>query len=159
MARIIPNEKTFIAFSDTLPTSLSAPTAAELTAATDLTSYVISISAQTQGNTVPTPSLDTLFETNTPGTVQASFTGDFYRDDTDDLAWETLLRGAVGCFYISRFGGTGENQKPAVGETVEVWPVAVTARTAGPMTSNTVQTFTLTAAVPAEPVEDAVVAA
>lgn len=158
MARIIPNEKTWIAFSTT-PASLSAPTTAELAAAVQLTSFVISISASTQGNTVPTPSLDSLFETNTPGTVQASFTGDFYRDDADDLAWETLVRGTVGCFYISRYGGTGTNQKPVVGELVEVWPVAVTARTAGPMTSNTVQTFTLTAAVPDEPVEDAVVAA
>ena len=158
MARIIPNEKTWIAFSTT-PASLSAPTTAELAAAVQLTSFVISISASTQGNTVPTPSLDSLFETNTPGTVQASFTGDFYRDDADDLAWETLVRGTVGCFYISRYGGTGANQKPVTGELVEVWPVAVTARTAGPMTSNTVQTFTLTAAVPDEPVEDAVVAA
>ena len=159
MARIIPNEKTWVAFSTAAPASLSAPTDANLAAATELTAFVISISAQTQGNTVPTPSLDSLFETNTPGTVQASFTGDFYRDDADDLAWETLLRGTVGYFYISRFGGSGTNQMPIAGESVEVWPVAVTARTAGPMTSNTVQTFTMTAAVPTQPVEDAVVAA
>lgn len=158
MARIIPNEKSWIAFSTTAPSSLSAPTEAELEGATALTSYVVSINAQSQGNTVPTPSLASLFETSTPGTVQASFTGDFYRDDADDAAWDALPRGTVGYFYISRFGGSGTGNMPEAGEVVEVWPVAITARTASAMTNNTVQTFTLTAAVPAAPVEDAVVA-
>jgi len=159
MARIIPNEKSWIAFSLTKPVSLSGPTDAELAASTVLTAYVVSINAQTQGNTVPTPSLASLFETNIPGTVQASFTGDFYRDDADDIAWEALTRGTVGYFYISRFGGTGTGHMPIAGEYVEVWPVAITARTASAMTNNTVQTFTLTAAVPVEPVEHATVVA
>jgi hypothetical protein len=159
MARIIPNEKSWIAFSATKPNNLATPDDLEIAAATVLTAYVVSINAQTQGNTVPTPSLASLFETNIPGTVQASFTGDFYRDDADDVAWDTLNRGTVGYFFISRFGGTGTGHSPIVGEHVEVWPVAITARTASAMTNNTVQTFTLTAAVPTEPVENAVVVA
>lgn len=158
MARIIPNQNTWIGFTTTRPVSLSTPTETELEGATDLTEFVVSLTANSQGNTVPTPSLDTLFETSIPGTSAASFTADFYRDDADDTAWDLLGRGVTGYFFVSRFGGTGLNSMPVATEIVEVWPIQVTSRTAGALASNTAQTFTLTAAVPEEPVEDAVVA-
>lgn len=157
--RIIPNENSWIGFSKTRPADLHAPTAAELNAAVDLTSFIISITAQSQGNTVPTPNIDTLFETSVPGTSQASFTADMYRDDAGDTAWDTLPRGVVGYFFISRFGGTGADYKPVAGEAIEVWPVRITSRTASAMASNTAQTFTCVAAVPEEPAEGAKVAA
>lgn len=158
MARIIPNENTWIGFTTTAPAVLSAPTEAEINAATVLTPLVVSLTAQSQGNTVPTPSLDTLFETNIPGTNTASFTADFYRDDEADTAWDSLPRATRGYFFVSRFGGSGTNQKPVDGDSLEVWPVWVTARTAGALASNTAQTFTVTGAVPDEPAENAVVA-
>lgn len=159
MARIIPNQNTFIGFTTTRPVSLAAPTDLEVAASTNVTEYVVSLTANSQGNTVPTPSLDTLFETSVPGTSTASFTADFYRDDTDDTAWETLTRGLKGYFYISRFGGGGANAMPEAGDKVEVWPVTITSRSASALASNTAQTFTLTCAVPEEPAEDAVVVA
>lgn len=160
MARIIPNENTWIGFTTTAPATLDAPKLNEITASgvKDLTKFVISITATSSGNAVPTPSIDSLFETSVPGTSQAQFSADFYRDDETDLAWETLTRNTKGYFYISRFGGTGTNQRPVVGQSVEVWPVHITSRSAGPLTSNTAQTFTVTAAVPEEPAEDATVA-
>jgi hypothetical protein len=141
-------------------------TTSELNTSYDITPFVISVTAQTTGNTVPTPTLDSLFEGNIAGTVNASLTMDLYRDDasyTDpntsqsgvDFAWAKLPRGQKGYVVISRFGGTATNQEPAAGETIEIWPVVVTARTAGAVTSNTVQTFTITAAVPFEPAEAA----
>ena len=157
MARIIPNENTWVGFSSTAPANLSAPTATEIGAATNLTGFVTSINASAQGNTVPTPDLSTLFETNVPGTIQATFTADFYRDDETDTAWETLDRGTSGVFYVSRFGGSGTGNRPAAGDPVEVWPVRIVSRTAGALSSNTVQTFTITASVPEEPAENAVV--
>ena len=157
MAHIIPNENTWIGFATAAPADPSAPTAAEIGAATDLTGFVSQITATSQGNSIPTPTLDTLFETSVPGTSQAQFSGDFYRDDAADTAWTSLPRGTLGWFYISRFGGTGTNSAPAAGDIVEVWPIQVTSRAAAPLSSNTPQTFTLTAAVVAEPDEDAVV--
>lgn len=158
--KIIPNQNTWIGFkSGALPTDLAAPTVANVTSATDVTGLLISITATSTGNTVPTPTLDSLFETNIPGTSAAQFSADFYRDDEDDTAWELFPRGTVGYFIISRFGGTGVDRKPAATDKVEVWPVQITARSAGPLTSNTAQTFTITGAVPVEPAEDAVVAA
>jgi len=157
MSKVIPNEQTWIGFSTTQPAVLDKPTSVELTAADDMTCFVVSINASAQGNTVPTPVLCSLFETSVPGTSQATFTADFYRDDDDDAAWDALKRGIEGVFYISRFGGSGPNKQPASGEKLEVWPVIITSRAAGALSSNTAQTFSVTAAVNVEPAEDATV--
>ena len=158
MSRLIPNENTWVGFTPTVA-SKSAPTAANITAAVNLTHYLISLNASARGNTVPTPAFDTLFETSIPGTVQASFDADFYRDDEEDLAWETLPRSTEGFFIVSRFGGTGTGGAPVATDTVEVWPVMVVSRTSANMASNTVMTFTVSCSVPDEPAENAVVAA
>lgn len=156
MARLIPNERTWIGFA-TAVANIAAPTAAEVAAATDLTGFCVSLNAASQGNTVPTPSFDTLFETSVPGTVQAQFQADFYRDDENDDAWDTLPRGTDGFFIISRFGGAGANNKPIATDHVEVWPVKVTSRTMQNMASNQVQMFSVQCSVPVEPDEDAAV--
>ena len=157
MARIIPNENTWVGFATTVAT-LNSPTAAELTSAVNLTHWLISLNASAQGNTVPTPSFDTLFETSVPGTSQASFSADFYRDDATDTAWTTLPRATSGYFIISRFGGKGTGNKPIAADKVEVWPVMVVSRTMANMSNNTVMTFTVTCSVPEEPAETATVA-
>lgn len=160
MARLVPNENTWVGYLDAAnaayPTDITAPPVAAITAAEDLTCFVVSINASAQGNTVPTPSICSLFETSIPGTSAATFTADFYRDDVDDAAWDLLPRAAKGAFFISRFGTDGA--APAQGDKVEVWPVQVTSRAAAALASNTAQTFTLTAAVNEVPAEDAVVA-
>lgn len=159
MARIIPNENTWIGFAAAGSiTNIDAPTAAQIAAAVDLTPYAISLNASSRGNTVPTPSFDTLFETSTAGTSAATFDADFYRDDEDDTAWETLPRGTRGFFIISRFGGTGTDNLPVATDEVEVWPVMITSRTMANMSSNTVLTFTASCSVNEEPSEAAVVA-
>lgn len=157
MARIIPNENTWLGFVPTVA-DLAAPTGTELTGAVDLTPYLLSINASSQGNTVPTPDISTLFETSIAGTVQASLSADFYRDDDVDLAWTTLPRRTRGVFVISRFGGSGTNGVPEAGDVVETWPILVVSRTNANISNNTVMTFTVTGSVPEEPVEAAVVA-
>jgi hypothetical protein len=170
MARVIPNEESWIGFlPNDLPADLCSPTTAEISSCIDLTCLVSSLNATAQGNTVPTPSLCTLFETSVPGTSQATFQGEFYRDkvspstDPDyDLAWYTLTRKQTGTFIIGRFGvpkdATSGVPKPIAGTRVECWPVEITSRAAGPMASGTPLSFTMTAAVNVEPCEDAEVA-
>src|SRR5262245_48947382 len=128
MARIIPNENTWIGFVAGGTVANQAPTVAQIAAAVDLTGFCISLNASSRGNTVPTPSFDSLFETSTAGTSAATFDADFYRDDDLDTAWETLPRGTPGTFIISRFGGTGADNLPVADDNVEVWPVMVTSR-------------------------------
>lgn len=159
MARLIPNESTWVGFSATIAATDLEPTAAEVAAATVLTPLLISLNASSQGNTVPTPSFDTLFETSVPGTVSAQFTADFYRDDVDDDAWEAFPRGTTGFIIISRFGGSGAANLPVAADEVEVWPITVTSRTMQNMASNQVLMFTLQCSIPEEPNEAAVVSA
>lgn len=159
MARIIPNENTWIGFTAATLANIQAPATAAIAAAIDLTGYCISLNASARGNTVPTPAFDSLFETSTAGTSAATFDADFYRDDEEDTAWDTLPRGTRGHFIIARFGGTGVNNIPIATDIVEVWPVMVTSRTMANMSSNTVLTFTASCSVNIEPAEAAVVAA
>ena len=152
MARIIPNENTWIGFT---PASITdqKPTVAQIAAAIDLTGYCISLNASARGNTVPTPAFDSLFETSTAGTSAATFDADFYRDDDDDAAWEALPRGTRGTFIIARFGGSGADNLPIADDEVEVWTVMITSRTMANMSSNTVLTFTASCSVNIEPDE------
>lgn len=162
MARIIPNEQSYLGFLPTV-SSLAAPTVAEITAGKNLTSYLISLNASSTGNTVPTPNVATLFETSIPGTVQASCTADFYRDDeagvNGDLAWITLPRRTTGFFLVMRYGIASPGASPTTGDKVEVWPISVVSRTMSNMANNTAMTFTVTCSVPDVPNEAAVVAA
>ena len=169
MAAIIPNQNSWIGFlptslntlSATLPSGngLAAPTAAgDIAGCTNLTTYTISITANAQANTVPTPRLSSLFETNVPGTAAATFSADFYRDSTSDTAWTALPRNQEGWWIISRFGGTGTAYAPIAGQGCEVWPTKITSRAMAAMTSNTAETFTVTASVPINPAETAVAA-
>lgn len=162
MSTLIPNENCWIGFSTTVPTATDlAPTAAQVAAATELTEFLISLTANSQGQAVPTPKLKSMFETSIPGTSSAQFSAEMYRDsdpDADD-AWNLLPRNTSGVFYIARFGGTGAELLPIAGDEVEVWPVRVISRAASAMSSNTAQTFTLTCSVPKEPNEAATVLA
>lgn len=161
MARLIPNERTWVGFALAVA-DIEAPTAAEIAGAEDLTCLIVSLNASATGNTVPTPAFCSLFETSVPGTSTATFTADFYRDDdpsaAGDAAWKVLPRGQRGYFIISRFGGSGANQMPISGDTCEVWPVYIVSRAMTNMASNTAMTFTCTASVPEIPAEDATVA-
>lgn len=157
MARIIPNQNAYIAFVTTIADTGLNPTAAEISGGVNLTPFVISLNASTTGNTVATPSFDSVFETNIPGTVTSTFEGDFYRDSTTDTAWITLPRATSGYFVVSRFGGHGTNQLPITADKVEVWPVRVQTRSAQNMTNNTAQTMTVQCAVTQVPNESAVV--
>jgi hypothetical protein len=161
VSKLIPNENTFVGFEEVtdFPTNLDAPSAADIAGSENLTPFVVSINASATGNTVPTPALDSLFETSVPGTSAATFQADFYRDDENDTAWDALERGKKGVFYISRFGGKGADKMPILADKCEVWPVIITSRSAAALSSNTAQTFTVTAAVVIEPAETATVAA
>lgn len=159
MARIIPNDASYIAFANSagIASAGLVPTAAEVTAAVNLTPLTMSLNASSQGNVLPTPAFDSLFETSAVGTSTAQFTGDFYRDDTADTAWTTMPRKTKGFMIISRFGGSGALHKPITGDTVEVWPIIVVSRAMAGMANNALQTFQVTCAVFKEPNEAAVV--
>lgn len=157
MSRMIPNENSYIAFATSIASPSLIPTAAEVTAAVNLTAFLMSLTASTQGNVLPTPAFDSLFETSTVGTSTSQFSLDCYRDDTTDTAWLTLPRKTKGYAIVSRFGGKGALFKPITGDTVEVWPIIVVARSMAAMANNQLETFTVSAAIWAQPNEAAIV--
>lgn len=165
MSTLIPNANCWISFATVYPIAAATlvPKATEIASpgSTDLADFVISITASSTGNTVPTPKLKSLFEPSIAGTSTAAFSSEMYRDSVkaNDIAWNMLPRGTSGVFYIARFGGTGAFKLPVLADVVEVWPVLVSSRAGSAMTSNTAQTFSLTCAVPQVPNESAVVAA
>lgn len=155
--RFTPNEESYIGFAAVLTGTLSAPKLADITGAVDLTDTVMGLTASTTGQSVPTPSFRSKFETSIPGNVSASFSMDCYRYNVpaEDLAWTTLPRGTSGFMLIARYVTSGLH--PVVGDTVEVWPIDVLSRSVPNMTSNTPVSTTITASVPTEPAEDAVI--
>lgn len=157
MGRITANEEVWVGFLPTIADANLNPTAAEITGGTDLTGFLVTLDASTRGNNIATPSLDTLFETSIPGTAAATFTAEFYRDDTTDTAWTTLPRGTQGYFVIERYGSAGA--APVAADVVEVWPIRVLTRSAVALTSNDSQRFQIECAVDVEPNEAATVSA
>lgn len=157
MPRVIPNQNTWLGFSTSIASATLVPTTTEIGASINLTKFLMGMNASSTGNVIPTPAFDSLFETSIIGTSQSSFTADFYRDSTADTAWTTLPRGTKGFFILSRFGGTGTNQAPAVGNVTEVWPVTVSSRTGANLANNAVQTMAIVCAVPQEPNEAATI--
>lgn len=158
MARLIPNENTEVVFVSTIADPGLVPTSTEINGGTDLTGFLVTLDASTTGNTVPTPTFASLFETSISGTVTATFTAEFYRDDETDTAWTTLPRGTNGYIVVSRFGFATAGTA-AIGDEVEVWPVRITARSAMALTNNEVQRFNVEAAIPEVPNESATLTA
>jgi hypothetical protein len=134
--------------------NLFAPHIADVQEAVDLTRFITACNFSATGQTVETATLKSLFVPNIEGTSNGQASIDGYRDDEIDLLWETLPRRTRGFFFISRL-----KPDPVIGDPIEVWPVRVSTRAAGPMTSNQSQTCSITCAVPAEPAETAVIAA
>lgn len=166
MARLTANEDVYVGFAATIADAALVPTAAEVAAATNLTGFIVSLDSSTRGNQVPTPSLDTNFETSIAGTVSATFTAEFYRDDATDTAWDTLPRGTVGYFVVSRYGASGSDTGvnpntplPLAADVVEVWPVTVLSRSSTPLSSNDAQRFQLECSIVEEPNENATISA
>lgn len=159
MARLIPNENTEVYFVPVIASEDLDPTQDEIDDGVRLTEYLITLDGSTTGNTVPTPSFASLFETSISGTVTATFTAEFYRDDETDTAWDTLPRATNGYIVVARFGFTPDEGPPeypaSVGDDCEVWPVRLTARSAMALTNNEVQRFGIEAAIPQEPNESA----
>ncbi len=145
MARVIANSLTVIKFGPV--DDPQDPTSTEVDEAEDLTGFLVSFDNSTEGNEVDTPDFSTDFETSIPGTYSASVSAELYRDDDDDLAWETLTRGTEGAWFIMRFGN--ESGKP-----LEVYPTRITSRSPVALANNESQRFEVEASVYAPPLED-----
>lgn len=129
MARLTPDENSKIHIVDSIA-SVAAPTIGEITAGTEVTAFLTPAGFDTpeEGNDADTSSIASAHDLSVPATISGQPSGEFYRDDASDDAWNAMARLTVTNIVISRFGGSGTANAIAVGNTVEVWPVRVSSR-------------------------------
>lgn len=134
-----------------------APTSTELSAGTDLTSFVTKDGYQPNvtNNTIDTAGIDNDFNSMIQGSYGADLTLVCMRDDTTDTAYETLVRLAQGYVVVGLNSPTGI----ATADVVEVWPAELGTPVMANSGADTLQTFTVNAAVSDPPTFDAVMAA
>lgn len=141
--------------------STSAPTMAELAAGEELTPFLApaGINFPDEGAEADASDLSSARDKSVPATVGGVPEGEFYRDDTNDDAWDTLVRGTAGYLVYAPFGGTGTGYAIQATDTVEVWTVRVSSRNPNRVARGEVHKFVAKFSVEADPVYAAVMAA
>jgi hypothetical protein len=157
MARIVFDGNFKVFWLDTAPGDAAAPTVAEITAGTDITSFVPKdgFKLGVSNNRVSGGSLDESFLDESMGTWTSALAVDAYLDDTTNTAYETIgVRGATGAIVAIPVGGNVATKK------AYVWP-DVEAGTPIPMDTaeNARQKFTAEFAVRQAPELHATIAA
>lgn len=101
--------------------SLTAPTAPEIAAGTDLSGEVADINGfQLTNSPITTPDLSTTFDSQINGPDAASDSSlTFYDDDVSTTIRDALAKGTDGFVLLAPYGS-------ASGKRCEVWPVRVT---------------------------------
>jgi hypothetical protein len=159
MARLVFDGNYLVAFLDTAPADVDAPTVAEITAGTDLTHFIPKdgFKSGVSNNRVSGGSLDESFMDESMGTWTSQLSIDYYLDKVtaSNTADDTFVRGTSGA-VVAIWDGGGN----AAGSKCYVWPdvecgTPVPADTA----ENARQKKTAEFAVREEPSFNAVVAA
>lgn len=154
MSRVVFDGTMHVYFCPTV-VSKAAPTVANITAGEDITAFLPKdgLSFSPTDNRVDTGDMSTLFDSQIMGTYGYELSLTMFRDDTDDLAWETFTHKEEGFLVFSPFGPAG------AADPVHVFPVEAGQRQLANSAANERQTFTVQFAVTSEPALDAVVAA
>ncbi|RRQ81563.1 hypothetical protein [Streptomyces griseofuscus] len=159
MADLISDGNTKVAFATSI-SNINAPTAAELTAATDWTQRLTPDGLKTDPSTadVDTSSLASTFTTNQPGRRSYTVELTFKRGSTptDDNPYTTLTYGATGYLVVRR--GVAYTTAFATGDRVEVYPVAAGEPQNVAPAANEVSKFTSSMKVTSDPATRATVA-
>lgn len=156
MSRLVHEGNTKIFWLTTIAASDLEPTAAEITAGTDITAFVTKdgLSTPQNQNMVDSATLNEVFDAQRVGSWGGSLQLTMFRDDTTETGgWDLVVYGTEGYIVVSRFGA------PVATDVVEVYPAEMHNPVMAPTAANEMQRFTATLAVTAEPNLRAVVAA
>jgi len=159
VARITPDGYTKIHIVNSIA-SASAPTLAEIGAGTEVTGFLTPAGLDTPetGTDADISSIESARDFSIPATIGGDITGEFYKDDSSDDAWDAMPRLQETNLVIARFGGSGTDNAIAVSDTVEVWPVRVSERSNARITRGEALRFTVKFALSGDPTLDATVA-
>lgn len=137
---------------------ISAPTASELSAGTDLECLITSFDPTVNEQAISVKKLCQITNSEKPGTVTYQFQMTMVRKETssEDVGWTTLLRNTEG-YLVVRYGVPYDTAY-AAGDDVQVYPGASGARRPQPPEANSPTTFISQWYVSEDPDLDAVVA-
>lgn len=155
MSRLVHegNTKVYLALA---VANKSAPTLAEIAAATNLTPFITKdgVTTPSNQNMVDAAGIDTVFDAQYVGSWGGPVSLTMFRDDDDETdSWELITYGLEGWIIVSRFG------VPTTGSTVEVYPVQAHKPVMQQTATNEMQKFTAMFAVTDAPDDSATVAA
>lgn len=124
MSRLVFDGNYKVIWLDVAPTDAAAPTIAELTAGTDVTSFIPKdgFKPGVSNNRVSGGALDELFADESMGTWSSQLAVDYYMDKVtaDNTAHDTFVQGATGALVaIWDGGGVVANSKCYVWPSVE----------------------------------------
>jgi hypothetical protein len=122
MARIIYEGRTNVYWL-TACANIAAPTVAEITAGTNLSTLVPTdgVAVNVTTNNVDNGDISSQFDKEATGSWGSGLEITFFRDDTADTAWNLCVLGTNGFVVIDRFRTSGT--LPSVSNKVEVFPV------------------------------------
>ena len=132
-----------------------APTAAEISAGTNITPFTSSLDTPLDGNAVDSSDLSSAFNKTVAGKFGGNVNAQMYRDDTTDTAFDLFPRNTTGYLVIRRFGGS--DVAIAVADDVDVWNLRVITRSDVPLDDESVQAFAVNFAALDEPSIDVAV--
>lgn len=154
MAKFLRRGKTKVFYIPTIA-SQTAPTQAELTAGTELTNLIGSMSGfNFKSTTIDIPNFGSRQTPKIPGENTSDDSSmNFYEDDTSNPIRTTLAKDVTGYILIAPAGLT------AAGSKVDVFPIQVSANTRQYTTANEAAQFVVDYAITAAVSQDATMAA
>lgn len=133
--------------------NVNAPTAAEVTAGTDLTTFMTKdgLNPGATNNRIQANDLGSTYDADVMGSQSTQLQLKFFRDFTTDTP-RTLLGtfGTVG-FIVVAPGGFTSGNTPTAGDKVNVYPIATGNPLEAASAANTAQTWTCDVAVTSKP--------
>lgn len=148
MPRVISNGEVRIVWATTVADP-SAPSAAEITAGTNITPFISSLDTPLDGNAPDASDLSSAFNKTVAGKFGGNVSAQMYRDDTADTAFALFPRGTTGYLIIRRFGGS--DAAIVAADDVDVWFCRVITRSDVALDDESVQAFTVDMAALDEP--------
>jgi hypothetical protein len=150
MARLVYEGRTNVYWVTTI-SSIAAPTVAEITAGTPLTSFIAKdgVAVNTTTNNVDSATIAETFDSQIVGSWGGEVELTMFRDDTADTAWNLCVYGTNGYVVIDRLGVAGV--LPIATAKVEVWPAEMHQPVPQNSAANTQQRFMEKFAVTAQP--------
>ena len=158
MSRYVHEGNTKVALVPTIA-DITAPTAAELGAGTDISELLTKDGLQTPDsqNMVDSAALSDTFDAQVVGSWGGGVTLTGFRDDSADTLWDLAVYGTNTHLVVRR--GLPYDTAWAATQDVEVYPIEMHEPVPNPTGANEQVRFTLACAVTAQPAKRAVVAA